>query len=332
MIINCYSHRYFNIFLLRFTVMKFFSPKVVSSLGFKIRLFLAVFVLNFTVAEADDNHVFTDTIPIVERYGHILMPVTINHERKQLIFDTGAEGITLYGDKKPFKTKWISDGVDAKNHTKALEEGNMLVEFGSQCDSLIVSYAPLPSDSTLRAALLNIGDGLMGFCPLIRRGLNYFVKVDLRKGIMIVSNDHKWAKRTKGLRVSYKKCDGLPSFSIKVGKRHRTKSALDSGASHFCTIRTSVLDKWEKADKEFKACKVFDDSIEDNAGLFDTAIHKRRVKAYKCEFAIKSFKVDDAVIMDDPSGVTSVGEEIFHKAVLAFDPWHRKIIFQPYDK
>lgn len=122
------------------------------------------------------------------------------------------------------------------------------------------------------------------------------------------------------------------SFSIKVGKRHRTKTALDSGASHFCTIRTSVLDKWEKADKEFKACKAFDDSIEDNAPLFDTAIHKRRVKAYKCEFAIKSFKVDDAVITDDPSGTTSVGEEIFHKAVIAFDPWHRKIIFQPYDK
>ena len=82
--------------------MKFFRPKVVSSLGFKIRLFLAVFVLNFTVAKADDNHVFTDTIPIVERYGHILMPVTINHERKQLVFDTGAGGIALFGGKKPF--------------------------------------------------------------------------------------------------------------------------------------------------------------------------------------------------------------------------------------
>ena len=103
--------------------MKFFSPKVVSSLGFKIRLFLAVFVLNFTVAKADDNHVFTDTIPIVERCGHILMPVTINHERKQLIFDTGAEGITLYGDKKPFKTKWISDWFDAKKSYQGIGRG-----------------------------------------------------------------------------------------------------------------------------------------------------------------------------------------------------------------
>lgn len=92
------------------------------------------------------------------------------------------------------------------------------------------------------------------------------------------------------------------------------------------------LTSGRKPTKSSKLVRHFDDSIEDYAGLFDTAIHKRRVKAYKCEFAIKSFKVDDAVITDDPSGTTSVGEEVFHKAVIAFDPWHRKIIFQPYDK
>lgn len=91
--------------------MKFFSPKVVSSLGFKILLFLAVFVLNFTVAEADDNHVFTDTIPIVERYGHILMPVTINHERKQLAFDTGAKALYCMGIKSHLKRNGFPTGL-----------------------------------------------------------------------------------------------------------------------------------------------------------------------------------------------------------------------------
>ncbi len=37
--------------------MKFFRPIAVGISGFKILLFLAVFVLNFTVAKADDNHV-----------------------------------------------------------------------------------------------------------------------------------------------------------------------------------------------------------------------------------------------------------------------------------
>jgi hypothetical protein len=66
--------------------------------------------------------------------------------------------------------------------------------------------------------------------------------------------------------------------------------------------------------------------------LHDTTVANRRIKAYKCEFAIKSFKIKDAIISDTPYDFGSVGCQIFRKAVIAFDPWHRKIIFQPYDK
>lgn len=297
----------------------------------KILLLLVVFALEVSTVKAGNEDVFTDTIPIVEHKGLILMPVTINHELKHLVFDTGSTDILLWGEKKPFVTKWIENPVDSKNHTTELESGLILAEFGSRCDSLIASYMPLPIDSLTRSSLLHIGDGLMGFCPLIKRGLDYFVKVDLQKGIMIVSNDHKWAEQTKGIKVGYKKCDALPSFMVRIGKKHRTKLPLDSGASKFCTVRTSLLDKWEKNDKDFKACKVFDDSIDDFVAAFDTTICKRRAKAFKCDFAIKSFNVKDALIIDDPFGYGSVGEEIFHKAAISFDPWHRKIIFQPYD-
>lgn len=77
-----------------------------------------------------------------------------------------------------------------------MEKGLALTEFGSRCDSLPVCLKLLPSDSVLRSTWLGLGNGVMGFCPLIRCDLNYYVKVDLRKGIMIVSNDHRWAKQT----------------------------------------------------------------------------------------------------------------------------------------
>lgn len=297
----------------------------------KTLLLLAVFALEVSTVMAGNEHVFTDTIPITEHKGHILMPVTINHELKYLVFDTGASDIFLWGDKKPFVTKWIDDAVDAKNHTEEVESGLVLAEFGSQCDSLLASYKPLPNDSSLRKALLDTGDGLMGFCPLIRRGQNYFVKVDLQKGIMIVSNDHRWPEQTDGIKVGYKKCESLPTFMVRIGKKHRARLPLDSGAPKFCAFRTSLLNKWEKDDKDLKACKIFDGSIDDIAAANDTAISRKRVRAYKCDFAIESFNVKEALIIDDPLGDGSVGEEIFHKAAISFDPWHRKIIFQPYD-
>lgn len=296
----------------------------------KALLLLAVFALETSISKAGNQHVFTDTIPIVEQNGLILMPVKINHEIKHLVFDTGASGIVLWGNEKPFITKWIENGTDAKNHTKELESGLVLAEFGSRCDSLVASFKPLPTDSLLRNSLSHLGDGIMGFCPLIRCGLDYFVKVDLRKGIIIVSNNHKLAKQTKGIKVGYKKCDALPTFTVRIGEKNRTRLPFDSGAAHFCSIPTSLSDKWEKNDKNFKACKVFDDYIDDFAALYDTTIYKIRTKAYKCNFAIKSFKVNDVLVLGRPSSDASVGEQIFHKAIISFDPWHRKIIFQPY--
>ena len=182
-----------------FLMMKAYKNSLLLLANCKALLLLAVFALETSIAKADKEPIFTDTIPIIEQNGLIFMPVKINHEVKHLVFDTGAGGILLWGDKKPFVTIWIENIFDSKNHTKELETGLVLAEFGTQSDSLPATYKPLPSDSSLRNSLLRLGDGLIGFCPLIRRGLDYFVKVDLRKGIMIVSNDHKWARQTKGI-------------------------------------------------------------------------------------------------------------------------------------
>ena len=296
----------------------------------KMLLLLAALLFVCCNAMAVSRRIFTDTIPIEWHNNHILMPVTINHELRHLVFDTGVTGILLWGDKKPFKTKWTAEATDAKNHTKNLEMGLVLAEFGSRRDSFETAFTPLPADTTVRKAMLHTGDGCMGFSPLIRCGRNYFVKVDLRKGIMIVSNDRRRARETDGVKVSYRKCDALPTFKVTIGKGHRTRLPFDSGAIEFCTVKTSLLDKWEKADSTFKASKIFDDVTTDALAAHDTAFTKRRVKAYKCDFSIKTFTVKDATIMDDPTGAASVGSEIFQKAADAFDPWHKKIIFQPY--
>ena len=50
---------------------------------------------------------------------------------------------------------------------------------------------------------------------------------------MIVSNDHRWGKQTKVIKVSYKKCDALPTINVTIGKKHKMRIAFDSGASHF---------------------------------------------------------------------------------------------------
>ena len=69
---------------------------------------------------------------------------------------------------------------------------------------------------------------------------------------MIVSNDHRWGKQTKGIKVSYKKCDALPAINVTIGKKHKMRIAFDSGASHFCTVSSSILNKWENTDKDFR--------------------------------------------------------------------------------
>lgn len=297
----------------------------------KMILVFSLFLFSFCNARGTNRNVFTDTIPIQLHAGFINMPVVINHETKHLIFDTGCSFMTLWGDAadKPFKTKWIGDVADAHSHTSIQESGLVLTEIGSQCDSLPAAYKVLPSDATLREAFQRNGDGTMGFITLISRGLGYYVKVDLRKGIMIVSNDRRLAANVAGVKVSYKKCDELPTFKVSIGK-HKAMVGLDSGAAHLCNISSDVLAKWAETDKDFNGNKVYDGITNDYAGINDSVVTERRVKAYKCDLRIKSFEVNDALIIDNPYGINTIGVEIFKKAVVIFDPWHRKIIFQPY--
>lgn len=79
--------------------MKANNSSLLWSANCKTLLLLAVFALETSVAKAGNQHVFTDTIPIVEHKGLILMPVTINHELKHLVFDTGSTDILLWGEK-----------------------------------------------------------------------------------------------------------------------------------------------------------------------------------------------------------------------------------------
>ena len=312
--------------------MKANNSSLLWSANCKTLLLLVVFALEVSTVKAGNEHVFTDTIPIVEHEGHILMPVTINHKLKHLVFDTGSMYLSLWSKDITSKMKSIrnsSDSVKKVTNTD-LEVGRELVSFGTQCDSLIACYLIFPDKMNDKWG--RIGDGTMGFCPLIKRGLGYFVKVDLRKGIMIVSNDHRWVKQTKGIKVSYMKCNALPTFNVTIGKKHKMRIALDSGAAHFCTVSSSILNKWENTDKDFKNCKSFEKMVSESY-ICDTTLVKRKARGYKCDFAIKSFIIKDAVVIENrPDHIDSIGEEIFHKAVISFDPWHRKIIFQPYYK
>ena len=130
--------------------MKANNSSLLWSANCKTLLLLVAFVLEASVVKASDQHVFTDTIPIIEHEGHILMPVTINHKLKHLVFDTGSMYLSLWSKDITSKMKSIrnsSDSVKKVTNTD-LEVGRELVSFGTQCDSLIACYLIFPDIMT----------------------------------------------------------------------------------------------------------------------------------------------------------------------------------------
>lgn len=284
-------------------------------------------------SRASAQRTFTDTIPIQFHNGHILMPVTINGEPRRMVFDTGCTNILLWGADSvpPFKPVGVVEPLNARSEAVPLSEGLVLAEFGSQKDSLLSVYSVLPEDSALRGAFLNTGDGMMGFTTLIRRGLGYYVKVDLKNGIMVVSNDRKLARNIRGARVHYRRCDSLPVFAVSINKRHKAKVWLDSGSPVLCKIDTRLLERWLRKDDALKGSKVSDGMASGYLSIGDTTVLSRRSMALKCDLDIKSFHIKDAMVMNNPDGDNVIGSFIFQKAAVVFDPWHRDIIFQPYE-
>jgi len=196
------------------------------------------------------QQVFTDTIKIKIWDGAIIVPVEIEGETKNLMFDTGAERGFWIGRKEP----WMrSSGdstytTDAQNRHKMMEI--MLIPSIKMGNITIKGY-PMIVDDAMSDFTCGIIDGAFGF-DLVAKGISF--KFDTKDSLLIMTS-HKgfFAKEEKGhAKVKYTGSGIRPHVWTKIPFAH-PKMLFDMGAiGGWFGLPQDLLDLWSKNDPKIK--------------------------------------------------------------------------------
>ena len=230
----------------------------------------------FGISEQD----FTDTIKITMWDGAIIIPVEIEGETKNLMFDTGAGmGFWIGGVEewmRPTGDNYtIYDAQDRKKETAIMEIPS--IKMGN----LTIKGYRVVVDDALSNFTCGIIDGAFGF-DLAAKGISF--KFDTKDSLLIMTSNHKiFASEEKGrTRVKYKDNSIRPKVWAQLPFA-RPKMLFDMGAiGGWFGLPQDLLDLWSKNDPKIKqqldAMTVnVDTTVMTYAGLFgasyDTVIN-----------------------------------------------------------
>ena len=280
------------------------------------------------------QQVFTDTIKIKMWDGAIIIPVEIEGETKNLMFDTGAGSGFWIGKKEPWmrSTSDSTYTTDAQNRRKMME----IIQIPAiKMGNITIKGYPMIVDDAMSDFTCGIIDGAFGF-DLVAKGISF--KFDTKDSLLIMTS-HKgfFAKEEKGhAKVKYTGNGFRPHVRTKIPFAH-PKMLFDMGAiGGWYGLPQDLLDLWSKNDPKIKqqldAMTVnMDTTVMTYAGLFgasyDTVING--------ELCFPEIEVGDIILKDvwvnTATHNRAIGSSILEHISLIIDAPKKSFYFLPND-
>ena len=277
---------------------------------------------------------FVDTIKVKIWDGAIIVPVEIEGETKNLMFDTGAGMGFWIGEKEDWMVPSGDStyATDAQNRRKNMA----IMEIPSiRMGSLTIKGYPVIVDNAMSNFSCGIIDGAFGF-DLVAKGISF--KFDTKDSLLIMtSRKGFFADEEKGhAKVKYKDYDIRPKVWAQLPFA-RPKMLFDMGAvGGWFGLPQDLLDLWSNSDPKIKqqldAMTVnVDTTIMTYAGLFgpsyDTVING--------ELCIPEIEVGDIILKEvwvrTATHNRAIGSAILEHVSLIIDAPKKSFFFLPND-
>ncbi len=266
--------------------------------------------------------------------GAIIIPVEIEGETKNLLFDTGAGTGFWIGKKEPWmrSTGDSTYTTDAQNRRKMME----IIQIPAiKMGNITIKGYPMIVDDAMSDFTCGIIDGAFGF-DLVAKGISF--KFDTKDSLLIMTS-HKgfFAKEEKGhAKVKYTGNGFRPHVRTKIPFAH-PKMLFDMGAiGGWYGLPQDLLDLWSKNDPKIKqqldAMTVnMDTTVMTYAGLFgasyDTVING--------ELCFPEIEVGDIILKDvwvnTATHNRAIGSSILEHISLIIDAPKKSFYFLPND-
>ena len=266
---------------------------------------------------------FADTIKVRFEDGRLLVPVSIDGRRYNFMLDTGASHAVVYNDAmiKGCVPIGMIPSNDAVNRKDTVE---------------IVKLPPIQIGKiTLtgcRATLQNRRlkeikiDGVLGF-DLVNKGVQ--MKIDARKGIMILTDRKHFFDSERGIEVKYSQKYHVPYIEVMPFCDYQDLFLFDTGSPRFLSIN-------KKQFAENEAKMVNRKQIEGRS-LGCVSIGYSGVEAMDevVFLGLDNIKIGALSLKDvhviTTQGKSHLGASIMKYASVTFNPFRKTVCFQPYN-
>ena len=281
------------------------------------------------------RHNFVDTVKIKIWDGAVIVPVEINGQTRNLLFDTGAESGFWIGEAEDWMTS-LDDSIKVKDvhnvYRKTVCAKIAPIKMGNV---VIENYSMMVSNS-LSDYVCDRIDGAFGY-DLVIRGLSF--KFDTKDSLMIVTDRKgffsKEERRQPTLKYKwYHK--SRPQVWVHF-PFHRIKILFDSGAvGGGFDLREDLMQRWADSDTalqrkmdEYTVRK--DTTIFSSAGLWGRPTDTVPYRVFHCpKVEMGGITFTDVWVSTD-SRTGKVGSSIMEHNSLILDGYKRRLVLLPHD-
>ena len=200
---------------------------------------LVIIILHSTFSILHSKEL-TDTIPLTFEYNMPVVKALINGQERRFLLDTGSSAsILMLGTGDDYVLTGDSIEMEDAHGEKQLT-GYTQADFRLGCFEGKKNFYFMPYNEVLHGLF----DGILGMDYLEYMGV--VVKIDVKRGYLIVTTDKRLFNREKRKKTTYKrdKTDRLPKLKVKMVPGGKVKNVLfDTGFNEMLELSMEDLER-----------------------------------------------------------------------------------------
>lgn len=265
---------------------------------------------------------FCDTIPIEFRRGRIIIPVEIEGRTHQFIFDTGCSVGLMFTDravalKKKFGFTFVNDAANLVHITNVKRIPEMHIGHTTVRNYRVVltpSESMVNTEYDCQQIVGCIGSDLISKYRA--------VKIDTKKGIMVITDRQGVFDREEGFRIPFKEDVRVPYLQVSTRADKTQWCMFDTGFPGFIDVRRKDITEADTLDTAIGSV---------TAGVYGKTSDERLML-----LRLDSLLVGDCVFREVTTNLQSANSYALGSSILKFgsmviDYNTHQMIFRPYD-
>ena len=290
-----------------------------------------------TVPVSFSKRDFVDTIKIKVIDGAVVVPVEIEGQIRQFLFDTGSPLGLWQGQKEPWMIQLMEDSLIFGDINKNRRHKTIYQIPTMRMGDLQIENYPLIIEDAMKDYLCDRFDGVLGF-NLVGKGLSF--KLDTKDSLLIVTDRKKFFSEEE---------KGQPSAKYRTKPVFRPLVIVDTPLGYIETVfDTGAMNGWFALPQEYldiwfhnstKKRKVLDDltlqtdtTIKATAGIYglttDTLVGRF--------LHFPTIKIGDLAVNDlyatTAYRTMNIGSALLKHASLIIDAHRKRFVFLPHNK